>query len=309
MSSLTPMQKSVAATDVTARQPPFQACQPVVLLCGDDWKGKRGFLLGVDGSTMFVKTNGLAIGTEAVIAVHQRFCGHLGSLKKRKRWRVGNTTVAHEDNEDEGLNADDQVSHETIQEAIKTISSAAGSIGVILDVMKQYANVSDVQDRGCWAIVLLVHNNNANRVRLAEAGGIPVILNAMRRHGDEVGIQEKGCMVITALSFNSDANRISIAEAGCIPAILDAMRQHANVPDVQEHGCGAIGNLSSNNDANRVSFAKAGGIPAVVDAMRRHLRLSRVQDSGCFALANLADGSNEPNNGSIVEAGGIPVIL
>eukprot|EP00276_Gloeochaete_wittrockiana_P003259 CAMPEP_0184644746 /NCGR_PEP_ID=MMETSP0308-20130426/1406_1 /TAXON_ID=38269 /ORGANISM="Gloeochaete witrockiana, Strain SAG 46.84" /LENGTH=1074 /DNA_ID=CAMNT_0027073437 /DNA_START=87 /DNA_END=3311 /DNA_ORIENTATION=+ len=50
-------ERTVPAADVTARQP--SVGDPVVLLCNDEWKGKRGFLLGIDGPTMFVKVSGL----------------------------------------------------------------------------------------------------------------------------------------------------------------------------------------------------------------------------------------------------------
>jgi len=135
---------------------------------------------------------------------------------------------------------------------------------VILDALRQHANVLGVLEHGCAAFGQLALSSDANCASI-EAGGIPVILDAMRQHANVSalsGVQEWGRDAIAKLAC-IDANHVIITEAGGIPMILDAMRQHANVSSVQEHGCDAMVKLAWKdeeyciNDAHLCQYCRA----------------------------------------------------
>jgi len=67
----------------------------------------------------------------------------------------------------------------------------AGGIPVVLEAMRQHADVRVVQRNGCMLISIL-GNNDAICVDIAEAGGIPMILGAMGQHADASAVKEYG---------------------------------------------------------------------------------------------------------------------
>ena len=110
------------------------------------------------------------------------------------------------------------------EEAVKVLKEAEEKkdIDVILAVMAQHRDSTEVQVNGCGALMNVATRNAATRRTIAEKGGIEAVFHAMTQHSHHEGVQEWGCYVMYYM-VDLESARPAIRKG---KAVMDAARNN-----------------------------------------------------------------------------------
>ena len=110
------------------------------------------------------------------------------------------------------------------EEAVKVLEEARQKkdIDVIVAVMAQHRDSTEVQEKGCNALGSVAYNNAATRRTIAEKGGIEAVFHAMTQHSHHEGVQKWGCCVMCRMVYLESA-RPAIRKG---KAVMDAARNN-----------------------------------------------------------------------------------
>ncbi len=119
-------------------------------------------------------------------------------------------------------------------EAAEAMRLAASNADIqrIVTLMKEHPSSAAVQENGCWALINLTSNNDANKVKAGGCGAIEAVVAALRAHPSSAAVQEKGCWALINLTSN-DANEVKAGGCGANEAAhlsrLAITRAHQSV--------------------------------------------------------------------------------
>mmetsp|Transcript_18639 Transcript_18639/g.22867 ORF Transcript_18639/g.22867 Transcript_18639/m.22867 type:complete len:1392 (+) Transcript_18639:345-4520(+) len=96
-----------------------------------------------------------------------------------------------------------------------------GIIDVMLETMRNHANVASIQQYGCLAIRNMAAGSN--ELALALNCSINLIVHAMQKHATAPKVQEEACGALWSLAANANVNKGTIVSADGINVISAAM--------------------------------------------------------------------------------------
>jgi hypothetical protein len=110
------------------------------------------------------------------------------------------------------------------EEAMKVLREAVWKedIDVILAVMAQHRDSTEVQQKGCGVLGSVARNNPATHPTIAEKGGIEAVFHAMTQHSHHEDVQQEGCRVMYFMVSLKSA-RPAIRKG---KAVMDAARNN-----------------------------------------------------------------------------------
>ncbi|KAJ1616763.1 armadillo-type protein [Pavlovales sp. CCMP2436] len=196
---------------------------------------------------------------------------------------------------------------------------AAGVLPALVAAMRAHAASAAVQERACWALIIITAaQGDVRKQAAADAGALPQIVAAMRAHAADAAVQERACwalIIITAgTGAQGDARRQAAADA--LPQIVAAMRAHAADAAVQEQACWALiiitAGTGTQGDARKQAAVDLGALPQIVEAMRAHATSAAVQAQAHDALRSIAAGTDAQVYSGLlaaIDAGSLPQIV
>lgn len=107
----------------------------------------------------------------------------------------------------------------------RAILIEAGSIEIVLSVMKLHPTNADVLEKGCGALrnMWCILWNERNHSIIAAIGAI---LSAMRAHPNQIGVIAQGCGALDNMSVDNADNGAIIKKAGGKEVLNAALRLH-----------------------------------------------------------------------------------
>ena len=174
-----------------------------------------------------------------------------------------------------------------------------GLAGVLVDVMRNYPESSEIQTNACEVLVKLVSHDSDHRMSHStrrsqiiverEGAGEAILFSSMIIHEDNPKVQEAALNIMRCLCKDCEENQAIFWNLDAIEPILRAMEHHQDEPRVQEIGATVVSMLANNpnNDNAKITIGGNGGISVIVRAMSLHLKESQVVESCMHTLYTL----------------------
>jgi hypothetical protein len=181
-----------------------------------------------------------------------------------------------------------------------------GAIEKIVKVMATFADIVDIQIRGCGVISNLAKDKSPFKEQFLQSGAGEAAIVAMVLHQDNIQLQEKALRALRNLCIHCDPNKVDAANMGGSDAAITAMQVHRDEPGVQEEGAWLIAVLTR-IDENRFSIGDCGGVEVVLRAMALHHDYIGVIEQGLKALHSLS--LDLDNTKKMLKYGGIQTVV
>mmetsp|Transcript_34708 Transcript_34708/g.85400 ORF Transcript_34708/g.85400 Transcript_34708/m.85400 type:complete len:397 (+) Transcript_34708:26-1216(+) len=170
--------------------------------------------------------------------------------------------------------------------AAKEQIGRSGALEVIVNAMQEHFECDQVQEKGTWALGVLVATCPENKVLVGEAGGVDSICEAMRMYSGNGQMQQTCLWALGSLAANYPDNAARMGKKGGLVLIVNAMKNFAESASMQEMGCWAMANIAAGNLRCSEYLVKKEGPQCVIQAMKTFPKSTSLQYVGLVALCH-----------------------
>lgn len=174
---------------------------------------------------------------------------------------------------------------------------AVGGFSMLVNVMRQWSDCSEIQAEGCRSILNLCLDCGATLCVSASAkGALEAVLTAMQRFADDAYLQRVGCGALYALTKNNAANahRLVLELHGAF-RVVRAMRDFPHSKRLQMWATAAVAEWAQ-WETLRQSILDAGALGAIDLAMASFRDEDKAEDMAIQEKARSALGNLAPRS-------------